>query len=155
MLGGIDAIGEIDNLATLLINLLCQNKLFCKKKVTFCDLREIPTPRPSVFGNENKLCVKTKIVFKVKQPPRQVHTSKTTVCKLQNEQLGQLFGYCKMHSYAKFLCTVKYAAVPIIFLFICHIYPPFTRKRCIAMFWTISPHSLGRKLSFAYCKIHS
>ena len=29
------------------------------------------------------------------------------------------------------------------FFFICHIYPPFTRKRCIAMFWTGSPHSLG------------
>ena len=29
------------------------------------------------------------------------------------------------------------------FYFICHIYPPFTRKRCIAMFWTVSPHSLG------------
>ena len=27
--------------------------------------------------------------------------------------------------------------------FFCHIYPPFTRKRCIAMFWTVSPHSLG------------
>ena len=30
---------------------------------------------------------------------------------------------------------------PIKFFF--HIYPPFTRKRCIAMFWTVSPHSLG------------
>ena len=29
------------------------------------------------------------------------------------------------------------------FFFIYHIYPPFTRKRCIAMFWTVSPHSLG------------
>ena len=29
------------------------------------------------------------------------------------------------------------------FFFICHIYPPFMRKRCIAMFWTVSPHSLG------------
>ena len=29
------------------------------------------------------------------------------------------------------------------FFFICHIYPPFTGKRCIAMFWTVSPHSLG------------
>ena len=29
------------------------------------------------------------------------------------------------------------------FFFIFHIYPPFTRKRCIAMFWTVSLHSLG------------
>ena len=29
------------------------------------------------------------------------------------------------------------------FFFIYHIYPPFTRKRCIAMFWAVSPHSLG------------
>ena len=27
--------------------------------------------------------------------------------------------------------------------FFCHIYPPFTRKRCIAMFCTGSSHSLG------------
>ena len=27
--------------------------------------------------------------------------------------------------------------------FYLHIYPSFTRKRCIAMFWTGRPHSLG------------
>ena len=25
----------------------------------------------------------------------------------------------------------------------CHICPPFTRKRIVSLFWTVSPHSLG------------
>ena len=29
------------------------------------------------------------------------------------------------------------------FVVFCQIYSPLTRKRCIAMFWTVSPHSLG------------
>ena len=31
----------------------------------------------------------------------------------------------------------------ITFFLICYIYPPFTRNRCILMFWSVSPHSLG------------
>ena len=35
------------------------------------------------------------------------------------------------------------------FFFICHMYPPFTRKRYIAMFWTVSPHRLGVAISWS------
>ena len=40
------------------------------------------------------------------------------------------------------------------FFFIYHMYPPFTRKRCIAMCWTVSPHSLESCLFRVTCLPH-
>ena len=52
---------------------------------------------------------------------------------------------------AKFRVFIN--ALFFVFL-ICHIYPPFTRKRCIAMFRTVSPHSLGSCHFLVTCLPH-
>ena len=40
-------------------------------------------------------------------------------------------------------CMIHRQALASKTLFFCRIYSPFTRKRRFAMFWTVSPHSLG------------
>ena len=41
------------------------------------------------------------------------------------------------------ILTTNSTRATTFFFFMCHIYSPFRRKRCIPMFWTVSPHSLG------------